>query len=279
MYCCYSCEINHCDVSHTQTLGSSTYGISSVHSSGLLIVNNYFHDLPNVYPILATSGSAFVYNYFTNEPYQSATFLSQIVFFHGSHCHYNLFEGNWVATHYCDDTNQGNFSHSRNNLFVRQRMLGWDPAGPKDANCHCITLANHHDNVTVASCVMGHPGTQSQYTQLSGSVGGTNSIFNVDSVSNSTLVRLGNYNTVNNGIPAAETSAMGGGTIAASYLYLSKPAWFGNLPWPWVDPSNFAQSDNPQSFPAGYRAINGHDPTGTSATPPTAPTNLRIVAG
>src|SRR2546425_2093528 len=70
--------------------------------------------------------------YFNDEPYQSATFLSQIVFFHGSHCHYNLFEGNWVATHYNDLSSSGNMSHSRNNLFVRQRMLGWDPSGPKD---------------------------------------------------------------------------------------------------------------------------------------------------
>jgi hypothetical protein len=274
LYCCYGCEIRRCDIAHCSSYGSSTYGLASPHSSGILFVDNYFHDLPNIYPVFAVSGSVFAYNYFTNEPYQSATWLSQIVFFHGSHSHYNLFEGNWIATHYNDATATGNMSHSRNNLFARQRMLGWDAAGPKSANCHCITLENHHDNVTVAACVMGHPGTQTVYNG-NGTGGGSNSIFNADSVSSATLVRLGNYNTVNGAIPAAETSALSGGTVAASYLYASKPAWFGDRPWPWVDPSNYTQSNDAQSLPAGYRAINGRDPAAGGAAP-TAPTNLRI---
>jgi hypothetical protein len=273
MYCCYGVEISRCDIARCASYGSSTYGLASPHSSGLLIVDNYFHDLPNVYPVFSTSGSAFAYNYFTNEPYQSPTFLSQIVFFHGSHCHYNLFEGNWVATHFNDATSNGNYSHSRNNLFARQRMLGWDPTGPKSDNCHCITLQNHHDNVVVAGCVMGHVGTQTAYNG-SGYVGNPNTIFNADSVSNATLLRLGNYNTVNSGIPAAEVTALGGGTIAASYLYTAKPSWFYDRPWPWVNPANYAQSNDPANLPAGYRAINGRNPGGGL---PAAPTNLRIV--
>jgi hypothetical protein len=277
LYCCYGVEIKRCDISHCSSYGSSTYGLASPHCSSLLIVDNYFHDLPNVWPILATSGSVFAYNYFTNEPYQSQTFLSQIVFFHGSHCHYNLFEGNWVATHFNDETASGNMSHSRNNLFVRQRMLGWDPAGPKTSNCHCITLQNHHDNVTVAACVMGHTGTQTSYAS-NGTVGDPNSIFNVDATSAATLVRLGNYNTLNNAIPSAELTAMGGGTVAASYLYSSKPSWFNDRPWPWVDPAKYTQSNDPTSLPAGYRAINGRDPgPGTTVPAPAAPTNVRII--
>jgi hypothetical protein len=275
MYCCYNCEVQHSEMSRCSSYGSSTYGLASPHCSGLLIVNNYFHDMPNVWPVLVTSGSVFAYNYFSDEPYQSNTFLSQIVFFHGSHCHYNLFEGNWVATHFHDLTASGNLSHSRNNLFARQRMLGWDPNGPKSANCHCITLQAHHDNVTVAGCVMGHVGTQTQYLQTSGSVGGTNSIFNADPVSLSTLLRLGNYNIVNSAIPAAEVAALAGGTVAASYLYPNKPAWFGNRPWPWVNPNNYAQSNDPQNLPAGYRAINGRDPVAT--TGPAPPTNVRVI--
>jgi hypothetical protein len=275
MYLCYGCEIRHCDISHCSSYGSSTYALASPHSSGLLIIDNYFHDLPNIYPVFCTSGSAFAYNYFTNEPYQSATFLSQIVFFHGSHCHYNLFEGNWIPTHFNDLTADGNFSHSRNTLYVRQRLLGWDASGPKDTNCNCITLQNHHDNAVVAACVMGHTGTQNAYNGDGGV--GNNTIFNADSVSSSTLVRLNNYNTFNGGIPAAEVTALGGGTIAASYLFPTKPTFFGSLPWPWCDPSNYTQSNDPTNLPAGYRATNGKDPV--TGTAPSAPTNLRIVAG
>jgi hypothetical protein len=273
-YCCFSCELSHSEVFDARSFGSSTYGVASVHSHSLLVVNNYFHHLPNVFPMMATGGSAFAYNYFTDEPYQNATFLSQIVFFHGSHSHYNLFEGNWVATHYNDDTAIGNTSHSRNSLYVRERLLGWDPTGPKDNNTSCITLTNHHDNVTVAACVMGHSGTQTTYND-NGTVG-SNAIFNVNSVSDSTLARLGNYNTLNNGIPAAEQSALAGNTVAASYLFSAKPAWFGSLPWPWCDPSNYSQSNNPANLPAGYRAANGRDPAGSGAIVPSAPTNLRI---
>jgi hypothetical protein len=274
-YLCYSCQVSHCDIAHCGSYGSSTYALASPHSSGMLFIDNYFHDLPNIYPVFCTSGSAFAYNYFTNEPYQSATFLSQIVFFHGSHCHYNLFEGNWVPAHFNDATASGNFSHSRNNLFARQRMLGWDASGPKDTNCACITLQNHHDNAVVAACVMGHTGTQSAYNGDGGV--GNNVIFNADSVSDSTLVRLNNYNTFNGAIPAAEVTALGGGTIAASYMFPSKPTFFGALPWPWCDPSNYTQSNDPTSFPAGYRATNGKDPV--TGTAPAAPTNLRIVLG
>ena len=83
---------------------------------------------------------------------------------------------------------------------------------------------------------------------------------------------------MNSGVPAAEVSALGGGTVATSYLFTSKPSWFGDRPWPHVDPANYAQSNDPQNLPAGYRAINGRDPgsNGISA-PPAAPTNVRII--
>ena len=151
-------------------------------------------------------------------------------------------------------------------------MLGWDPSGPKESNCHCITLQKHHDNVSVAGCVMGHANIQDIYQNNSGGVGGTNSIFNVEKVSRATLLRKANYNTVNNGIPTSES--IGSQSLRTSYLYSQKPEWFGNRPWPWVDPQNFAQSNDPSSFPAGYRAINGEDPP-NNQTRPKAPTNLR----
>lgn len=257
-----NCEMRHCDLSHFTTLSSSTYEMASLHCSGLLIEDNIFHDMPNVWPILATSGSAFAYNIVTNEPYATPTFLSQIVFFHGSHSHYNLFEGNWNPTHFNDLTASGNDAHSRNNIYFRQRMLGWDGNGPKDSNVNCITLQNHHDNVVIVGNVMGHTGTQTTYDSTSGGVGGAN-IFNADLFSRSSMLRLGNYNTVNSAIPAGES--ISGKTLVTSYLHSSKPSWFASLPWPWVDSSNYNQSNDSTNFPAGYRFAFGQDPgTGQS---------------
>jgi hypothetical protein len=260
-YCTYRTEIRHNEIHKIASNSSNAYAILMLHSSGALIEDNYFHDLPNVMPMMGMNGSAFAYNYFTDEPYAQANWLSQIVFFHGSHNHYNLFEGNWVAAHYNDASESSQFAHSRNNLFFRERMRGWDANGPKTANTVPFTCEPHHDNIVVAGCVMGEDGIQTQYSQ----------IFNVDSTTNATLQRISNYNTVNDAIPAAE--ALGAGqTLPASYLYSSKPAWFGGLPWPWCDSLNFAQSNNPASLPAGYRAVNGKE-----AITPTAPTNLRII--
>jgi hypothetical protein len=78
-----------------------------------------------------------------------------------------------------------------------------------------------------------------------------------------TLQRIGSYNYKDDAVPASE--ALGGDTLATSYAYASKPSWFGNLPWPPCDPTNPTQSNDPENYPAGYRAINGEDPPSESA--------------
>jgi hypothetical protein len=261
-YCTFRTEIRHCEIHKIASNSSNAYAILALHSSGALIEDNYFHDLPNVMPMMGMNGSAFAYNYFNDEPYATPNWLSQIVFFHGSHNHYNLFEGNWVAAHYNDASDNSQFAHSRNNLFFRERMRGWDANGPKTANTVPFTCESHHDNIVVAGCVMGENGIQSNYSQ----------IFNLDSTTASTIRRLSNYNTVNDAVPSSEALPAGSALIA-SYLYSGKPAYFGSLPWPWCDSSNFGQSNNPASLPAGFRAVNGRDPVGYT---PAAPTNLRI---
>ena len=47
--------------------------------------------------------------------------------------------------------------------------------------------------------------------------------------------------------------------IPDSYFLSSKPAWFGSLPWPPVDPTA-PVTDDPTIIPAGYRYVNGADP-------------------
>jgi hypothetical protein len=46
--------------------------------------------------------------------------------------------------------------------------------------------------------------------------------------------------------------------LPASYFLSSKPAWFGSLAWPPVDPANPA-TDDPSIIPAGYRYVHGSD--------------------
>jgi len=272
VYATFRTEIRHCEISHISpdpSNSSNAYAILIVHSAGALIEDNYFHDLPNVMPMFGMSGSAFAYNYITDEPYPaSPTWLSQIVFFHGSDNHYNLFEGNWGLAHYHNNT--GGDTHSLNNVFFRERLLGWDANPPptgKTGNTETMSLESHQDNVVMAGNVLGENGVHTVYIGGTPNGGGDNAIIDADPTSASTLLRLANYNTVNSAIPAAE-ALVAGNALVTSYLHASKPSWFGNLPWPWVDPTNYTQSNNPQNFPAGYRAVNGVDPGGSAPPSP-----------
>jgi Pectate lyase superfamily protein len=47
--------------------------------------------------------------------------------------------------------------------------------------------------------------------------------------------------------------------IPDSYFLTAKPAWFGSLAWPPVDPAA-PVTDDPTIIPAGYRYVNGADP-------------------
>jgi hypothetical protein len=254
-------------------LTNSTYCINPAQSSQLLIEDNYFHDCPNVMPMFGLNGSAFAFNYINDLPYSPSNWLSQIVFFHGSHSHYNLFEGNWCPASYNDDG-----SGSRNNIWFRNRMRGWDANGPKTSNTETITLCLNHTNVVMAGNVLGEDGYHTSILATfsgSGDNFSDKTIYNINSAA--VFDKYSNYNTVNDAIPSTEALATGS-SLVTSYLHSAKPSWFGSLPWPPISPTNYAQSNNPQNIPAGYRAINGTDPGGsTTPPPPAAPTNVRII--
>lgn len=253
MYACYGCEVSHCDLDYGEpNASSSMYAMTIWGCSGCLIVNNNITQTANICPMFRSDGNAWVYNYCHDTRYDN--FLSQYVFDHGCQDHYNLYEGNWNPTHYNDGSNDSNSTAGRNNTYVRNRLPGWE--SPKDTNLNAITFLIDHVNVTMAANVMGTTSKQDEY-QGDGSIG-ENSIYNSAAGVNSTMDRLGNYNYFDAAIPAGES--LGGDTVSDSYLYPSKPDWFGNLSWPWVDPTNPTPSNTVTNFPAGYRAVNGEDP-------------------
>ena len=60
-------------------------------------------------------------------------------------------------------------------------------------------------------------------------------------------------------------------TLPSSLAYAAKPAWFGTLDWPALDP-NDASTQSPVSNPAGYRYANGNeDYLGGVSTPQFSP--------
>jgi hypothetical protein len=62
----------------------------------------------------------------------------------------------------------------------------------------------------------------------------------------------GNWDSVTNGQDWLSSSPK---TFRNSYLYTSKPAYFGTLAWPPIDPQN-PVTDDPTIIPAGWRYVN-----------------------
>lgn len=94
----------------------------------------------------------------------------------------------------------------------------------------------------------------------------------------STLIEHGNYDIAGGSI--VWDSSISDHAIPNSMFLTSKPAWFGNLAWPPIDPSR--PSVTPASIPAGYRYLNGVDPSGGTTPgnqPPVASASVSTTSG
>lgn len=97
-----------------------------------------------------------------------------------------------------------------------------------------------------------------------------NASFGIDFNVAATLIRHGNYHHGYSSGPEWD-GAIADHVIPDSYLYASKPAWFGNFPWPPIDPANPPMTADNSTFaatiPAGYRYVNGVDAPTTPQSP------------
>jgi hypothetical protein len=273
-------EIRHCDLGTIDATGSDAYSIFGQDCTGVLVEDNYFHNSPNFYPQLGAQNCVFSYNFCTNVPYaQVVGWLSQIVYNHGCMNSYNLYEGNVIPTYYDDGllNNPNDPTSTRCNTHLRERVLGWDGSdGGKIYNCHAFTILDPGVNISIAGCVLGKVGFHDVYA------GGGSSMYKIiydfDPSVTSTIGRYGNWNAVDQGIRSSE-ALTGGQVVANSYLYSSKPSWFGSMTWPPFDPSRTSDAQlSATNIPAGYRAAYGVDPpTGPIDQKPPAPQNLRVI--
>jgi len=277
LYACNRTEIRRChmDKADLGTDASSTYAIVQQQCSGTWVEDNYFHNMANMMPVFGMSCSAFTYNYVNDLPYStlSPDWLSQIVYYHGSHNAYNLFEGNWCAAHYNDHT-----PGSKNTLYFRERGRGWDatpsPNG-KQSNSEFMNEdavsdgISYHENAVIAGCVLGETNSVFHHTAWSNSVSGL-PIIGLRAQSWASLKVTNNYAWVSN---AVLSGLAAGQELVKSYIYFDqRPSyWGGAQPWPWVDPTNTAKSlasYTYTNFPAGYRSLFITNPPATDVTAP-----------
>src|SRR5262249_36251149 len=148
--------------------------------------------------------------------------------------------------------------------------VGWEQG--KTSNTYAVALEAMNRDVNIVGNVLGKLGYHDTYECANatcntdtaiyylGYEGTGGSLSGYDSMVPSTLLRHGNYDYATQSItwdPAITSTAL------PPSLYLSaKPAWFGDRPWPAIDPFEPNAADDITRIPAGYRFTYGQDPPG-----------------
>jgi hypothetical protein len=289
-----NCEIRKNYFHEMTAYGVTSYGIDLQVSSDALIEDNIFYRFTTaILPRYGSSGCVIAYNYLLDMQFGGDWMAAALVPNHAGHPQYNLYEGNFCTQIYSDNTH----GTSSDNTFFRNRVYGWqevlgDEPEPgqsgKSSNTIAIAFQAFNRNGNVVGNVLGYQGYHTFYDQsIQSGNSDWHSIYRLaydeynpgtpDNTVISSLTRKGNYNYANDAIPAGES--LSGDTLVASWYQSSKPSWFGILPWPPVDTSSLAQSDDPESIPAGYRFINGQDPPPEDTAQRTKVFNVRRLVG
>ncbi len=287
----FESEIRHCDVRNRKAGGSNGAGILLERSTASLMEDNI---LVGAFPILEanfmSTGNVFAYNYCDD----STVFGTQggaIDTNHGPHNSFNLYEGNIAPNLQCD----GYFGSASDDTVFRNWLTGTSPGAD---NRQPILLQRFTRNYSIVGNILGksgqsYPGIYSfglpnmgngsstGVAQLSigtlwadwGKSPGASGFQELDLDVQLTTVLKANYDASTGSIPLLE--ALGTDSLPNSLYQSSKPSWFGSLAWPAFSPTNPNQSI--QAIPAGYRYVNGSDPSGGGADPVVAPNNAKVI--
>ncbi len=235
--------------------GSSVqYGVESLISSDNLVQNNIFHSTG---PIMMgpASGTVVGYNFVVNQPTNPITWNSAMIWEHDAGVQYVLAEGN-TGPGFTADTYHGN---SMFNTLFRNRFTGQDTG--KTNNTTAIELWAYNRYHNIIGNVLGQPGYTTTYTSDPGGNGSQATIYafgdgdgvGTDKSVGSTVMRWGNYDTVNNAVRFVSSEVPSGigsfantlptsQTLPASLYLSAKPSWWsfpsGNTatPWPAIGP-------------------------------------------
>ena len=269
----------------SQTSGSQSYGIEIAESSAGLIENNIFQQV--VGPTVPDAMSGFVIAYNMSIAGTGTNQLQDVYDSHNAGGGFNLFEGNQILGFFNDTSTWG--SAGLSTLF-RNRIVGWEPGYTVQTNA--FNIYSFARGYNLVGNVLGQPGyhtvyeayppnsyTSTQCNQalfyLGFSGGGCASVNSVpnDTLVRSTLMRWGNYDTVNAAVQwnATEASPASATYINANFsssyfsglshtlpasLYLSaKPSWWGTMPYPAIGP-DVSSGTGPGGFSYNIPAAN-----------------------
>jgi hypothetical protein len=260
-----------------QGSASESYAVELEESSGVLVENNIFQQVTTPIMFGAGTDSIIGYNYSVNVNYSCgggcASYGNGAYSSHNAGNNMNLFEGNNFFGIWGDDA----WGASDQNTYFRNMLAGWQNG--KAASTFPTMMRANFRAINVVGNVLGQPGYHTQYqayaTSTTAGAGGANedkSIYSIgwagtgascssgavatcDPLGVSTLMRWGNYDTVNASVrwdsteasPAAVTYVnanfsssyfnSSAHTLPASLYYASKPSWWpSGKAWPAIGP-------------------------------------------
>jgi hypothetical protein len=235
---------------------SESYGVEHFQSSDNLVENNIFQHIAA--PMLSDGGdgSVFGYNYSINDFYNVSGWAQGSAYHHGPGNNYFLWEGNDGFGLMADNV------HGTAHFITafRNRFQGWEQGKSLQTVPVHIYAANRFFNV-----VGNVLGDATYHTTYSAQVGGSSSgcdraIYGIgwggncggaslpnDPVAVSSLLRWGNYDTVNDAARFVASEVPSGAslfpnpvpsnqTLPNSFYLSAKPTFFGSVPWPAIGP-------------------------------------------
>lgn len=249
----YRCEIRGSYVHHARSIvpGGGAYGIAISHQSSENLVEDNIARYLNKPIVLAADGGGNVvaYNYVDDAfiANHASWQESAIDANHGAFSHHDLFEGNW-ATNLGSDSTHGN---SGWHVFFRNYAPGMNSTVPRSANVRAVGVDGYNREHSFLGNVLLQPGltlngrapvyestsrdtlpAAAVYRFGASSLGGPLERFD-DGTALRLALRHGNYDSVTNQVIFDPRLPR---RLPPSLYLKAKPAFFGDAPWPFVDP-------------------------------------------
>lgn len=245
-----------------QSSGTDSYAIEFEESSAALVENNIFQQTTVPIMMGQNAGTVIGYNFSIDNVFGSSNYMNGAYAVHNAGNEMNLWEGNVTAGIWADDA----WGASDQQTYFRNMAVGWQHG---DLNSTwAIYNGSFVRNFNVVGNILGQPGYHNQYqtyaTSSTGGVGAANantSIYSLgwaqdgqtcttppicDAVVFTTIVRWGNYDTVNAATQWNSTEASPGAVAYVNANFTS--TYFGSLPH--TLPSSLYYSSTPSWWPS-----------------------------
>jgi len=292
-----------------QSAHSTSYGVEDFSTGDNLIENNIFqHVTAPLSHNGSNTGSVFGYNFAIDDNYTSdgsaPGWMIPGILYHEVGISHLLHEGNDGLGALHDDIH----GTTHFNTLFRNHFYGdiWNNP-PKNSNTAIINIARYGRFFNLVGNVLGRTGYYTTYE--SNLAENDKAIYALgwpsDSQVKTTILRWGNYDTVNgasrfvaaevpSGLAQYSNPVPTNQTLPVSFYLSSKPAFFGAVPWPAIGPDVTGGTEtggHAFRIPArrcydntsktnGILNFNAATCYGSSSgTPPSMPTNLKLVAG